>query len=306
MIFVDDYSRFTWLFLLKHKNEVLYVFKHFKSMVETQFSSKLKILRTDNGSKYINNEFKSFCSTSGILHQSSYPHTPEQNGVSERKHRHIVETGLTLLYQSHLPHNYWSYAFSTATYLINRMPSSVLGFHSPWEKVYSKPPSLHALKAFGCACYPYLRPFNQNKLQPISKPCVFLGYPPLSKGYICLDPTSNRIYVACHVLFNESLFPFAHDSSFTNPHLPFSSSLSNWFSQPTQIVDASVHTSPTESATVSTPPDLTSSLLPSLLSSSIPIPVVPPPLAISSSVPTSFPTTALVHRLSFCYYMWMI
>ena len=131
VIFVDDYSCFTWLFLLKHKNEVLSIFKHFKFMVETQFNSKLKILRTDNGSEYINNEFKSFCSTFGILHQSSCPHTPEQNGVSERKHRHMVETSLTLLYQSHLPLNYWSYAFSAATYLINRMPSLVLGFHSP-------------------------------------------------------------------------------------------------------------------------------------------------------------------------------
>ena len=292
VIFVDDYSRFTWLFLLKHKNEVLSVFKHFKSMVETQFNSKLKILRTDNGSEYINNDFKSFCSISGILHQSSYPHTPEQNGVLERKHRHIVETGLTLLYQSHLPLNYWSYAFSATTYLINRMPSLVLGFHSPWEKVYSKPPSLHALKAFGCACYPYLRPFNQNKLQPRSKPCVFLGYPPLSKGYICLDPTSNRIYIDCHVLFNESLYPFAHDSSFTDPHLPFSSSLSNWLSPSTPNVDEFVHTSSIESATISTPPDLTSSLLPSFLSSSIPIPVVPPPLTIPSSIPTSLPSTA--------------
>ena len=98
IIFVDDYSRFTWMFLLKHKTEVLSVFKHFKSMVETQFNSKLKVLRTDNGSKYINTDFRSFCSTSSILHQSSCPHTPEQNGVSERKHRHIVETGLTLLY----------------------------------------------------------------------------------------------------------------------------------------------------------------------------------------------------------------
>ena len=292
VIFVDDYSRFTWLFLLKHKNEVLSVFKHFKSMVETQFNSKLKILRTDNGSEYINNDFKSFCSISGILHQSSYPHTPEQNGVLERKHRHIVETGLTLLYQSHLPLNYWSYAFSATTYLINRMPSLVLGFHSPWEKVYSKPPSLHALKAFGCACYPYLRPFNQNKLQPRSKPCVFLGYPPLSRGYICLDPTSNRIYIDCHVLFNESLYPFAHDSSFTDPHLPFSSSLSNWLSPSTPNVDEFVHTSSTESATISTPPDLTSSLLPSFLSSSIPIPVVPPPLTVPSSIPTSLPSTA--------------
>ena len=169
------------------------------------------------------------------------------------------------------------------------MPSSVLEFHSPWEKVYSKPPSLHALKAFGCAYCPYLRPFNQNKLQSRSKPCVFLGYPPLTKGYICLDPTSNRIYIACHVLFNESLYPFAHDSSFTDPHIPFSSSLSNWFSPFSPPVDKSVHTSSTSSTIVSIPPDLTSSLLPSFLSSSCPIPVVPPPLTVPSSIPTSLP-----------------
>ena len=129
-------------------------------------------------------------------------------------------------------------------------------------------------------------------MQPRSKPCVFLGYPPLSKGYICLDPTSNRIYIACHVLFNESLFPFAHDSSLTDPHIPFSSSLTNWLSQPSQIVDEFVPTSPIEPIAVSTPRDLTSSLLPSFISPSTPIPVVPPSLAVPSSFPTplSLPT----------------
>ena len=184
------------------------MFKHFKTMVETQHNSKLKVLRTDNGSEYTSAEFQSYCSAHGILHQSSCPHTPEQNGVSERKHGHVVETGLALLYQSHLPLNFWSYAFTAATFLINRLPSSVLGFQSPWEKVFSKAPSVHVLKSFGCACYPFLRPYNKNKLQPRSAPCVFLGYPPLSKGYICLDPTSNKIYISCHVLFNETLFPF--------------------------------------------------------------------------------------------------
>ena len=248
-------------------------------MAETQFSSKIKVLRTNNGSKYINTEFQSFCSTSGILHQSSCPHTPKQNGVSERKHRHVVETRLAL-YQSHLPLNYWSYAFSTTIYLMNRLPSSVLGFHSPWEKLYYKPPLLHALKAFGYACYPYLRPFNKNKLQPRSKPCVFLGYPPLSKGYICLDPTSNKIYIACHVLFNESLFPFAYDSNFTDPNIPFSSSLSSWFPQS----ESSFDSSSSESVISSSPPDITSSLIPSFLSPSSPILVVPPPSDFPSSM----------------------
>ena len=76
MIFVNDYTHFTWLFLLKHKSEVLFVFKHFKSMVETQHNSKLKILRTDSGFEYTNTEFQSFCFVNGILYQTSCPHTP--------------------------------------------------------------------------------------------------------------------------------------------------------------------------------------------------------------------------------------
>ena len=67
----------------------------------------------------------------GILHQTSFPHVPQQNGVLKRKHRHIVEIGLAMLYQSHLPMNFWSYAFSTASFLINRLSSSILGFISP-------------------------------------------------------------------------------------------------------------------------------------------------------------------------------
>ena len=229
VIFVDNYNHFTWLILLKHKSEVLSMFKHFKSMVETQHNSKLKILRTDNGSEYTNAEFQSFCSVNGILHQTSCPRTPEQNGVSERKHRHVVEKGLALLYQSHLPLNLWSYAFTITTYLINRLPSSMLGFHSPWEKLFSNHHIFMLLRLLGVPTIIFLGLFNKNKLQPRSKPCVFLGYPPLSKRYICLDPTSNKIYIACYVLFNETFFPFAHDSHLTNPHIPFSSSLSTWF-----------------------------------------------------------------------------
>ena len=78
--------------MLKHKNEVLFVFKHFKALVENQFSTSLKVLRTDNGIEYTNSAFQAFCSSNGILHQTPCPHSPQQNGVSKRKHRHIIET----------------------------------------------------------------------------------------------------------------------------------------------------------------------------------------------------------------------
>ena len=76
VIFVDDYTRFTWLFLLKHKNKVLSIFKHFKALVENQFSTYLNVLRTENGTEYTNSTFQAFCSSNGILHQTSCPHSP--------------------------------------------------------------------------------------------------------------------------------------------------------------------------------------------------------------------------------------
>ena len=97
------YSKFTWLYLLKHKSDVLDVFKYFKATVENQLNSKIKVLRTDNGGEFTFNAFKLFCSSHGIIHQFSCPHTPQQNGVAERKHRQVVEYALTMLSHSKLP-----------------------------------------------------------------------------------------------------------------------------------------------------------------------------------------------------------
>ena len=68
------------------------------SFVENQFEFEIKILRTDGGGEYMSNQFKSFCLDHGIQHQLSCPYTPQQNGVAERKHKHIVESGLSMLY----------------------------------------------------------------------------------------------------------------------------------------------------------------------------------------------------------------
>ena len=73
-----------------------------------------------------------------------------------------------MLHQSKLPTSFWCYAFSTTTYLVNRLPSFVLGFKSPWEKRFHTTLSLQGLKTFGCACFPLLKPYTDNKLQPKS------------------------------------------------------------------------------------------------------------------------------------------
>src|SRR6266498_4637233 len=91
--FIDCYSRMTWLYLMKHKSEVLKCFKDFCAYIKNQFNAHVQTLRTDNGTEYVNNEFRSYLSVEGILHQTSCPGTPPQNGVAERKNRHLFRSG---------------------------------------------------------------------------------------------------------------------------------------------------------------------------------------------------------------------
>jgi hypothetical protein len=157
----------------------------------------------------------------GITHRVSCPHTHQQNGSAECKHRHIVETGLALLAHAHVPINFWDDAFLTATYLINRMPTRVIDNATPLERLLQTPPNYSMLRVFGCACWPHLRAYNKTKLSFRSKECVFLGYSSLHKGYKCLDRESGRVYVSRDVIFDEHVFPFHRDSnqsSSTNSH----------------------------------------------------------------------------------------
>jgi hypothetical protein len=142
----------------------------------------------------------------GIAHRVSCPHTHQQNGSAERKHRHIVETGLALLAHAHIPLKFWYEAFLTATYLINRLPTRVIDNKCPLERLFNTPPNYSLLRVFGCACWPNLRPYNKHKLSFRSKECVFLGYSSLHKGYKCLDPDSDRVYISRDAIFDENIF----------------------------------------------------------------------------------------------------
>ncbi|KAJ0477852.1 putative RNA-directed DNA polymerase [Helianthus annuus] len=131
---VDHYTRYMWLFPLKQKSDVFTTFKQFHSMAERQFKTHLKAFQTDWGGEFRN--LSSFFKTLGIIHRLSCPHTSEQNGFVERRRRHVVETGLTLLAQSGVPMRFWNFAFETATYLIYRMPSRTSSHISPLEQLF--------------------------------------------------------------------------------------------------------------------------------------------------------------------------
>ena len=104
------------------------------------------------------------------------PHTPKYNGISERRHQHIVETGLALLSHASMPRSFCTYAFATAVYLINRMPTPVLKYQTPFQCLHRHISNYEKLRFFGCLCFPWLRPYASNKLDARSTACVFLDY----------------------------------------------------------------------------------------------------------------------------------
>jgi hypothetical protein len=211
--FVDDYSKFTWVYLLKHKSQVFEKFREFQNLVERTFDRKIIAVQTDWGGEY--EKLNPFFTQIGISHLVSCPHAHQQNGAAERKHRHIVEVGLSLLAHAHMPLKFWDESFLAATYLINRTPSKVINFETHIERLYRVKPDYTSLRVFGCVCWPNLRPYNKHKLAFRSQECAFLGYSNLHKGFKCLDISTGRVYISRDVVFDENVFPFSklHDNA---------------------------------------------------------------------------------------------
>jgi hypothetical protein len=169
---------------------------------------KIIVVQSDwGGGEY--EKLNSFFKSIGICHLVSCPHTHQQHGVAERKHRHIVEKGLALLGHASMPQKYLDEAFLAATYPINRTPTKLLSYDTPLQKLLGTRPDYSSFCVFGCSCWPNLRPYNSHKLELRSIHCVFLGYSNMNKGFKCLDISKGHIYISRDPIFDESVFPFA-------------------------------------------------------------------------------------------------
>lgn len=216
-LFIDDFSRFSWIYPLKKKSRFLDCFLRFQRLVENQLDRKIKIFQCDGGGEFSSNVFLTHLHTCGIELHVSCPGTPEQNGIAERKHRHIVETGLTMMFHANIPLPLWVETFLTAVYLINRLPLSTLNNESPYFKLFKRHPQYNGLRVIGCQCFPSLRHQGRNKFSAKTYPCVFIGYSPTHKGYRCLDPKTKRVYISRHVVFDETTFPFKPSNVVLSP-----------------------------------------------------------------------------------------
>ncbi|RVW41270.1 Golgin candidate 5 [Vitis vinifera] len=181
-------------------------------MVQNQFNSKIQVLKSDNAKEYFTSSLSTYLQNHGIIHISSCVDTPQQNGVAERKNRHLLEVARCLMFSSNVPNYFWGEAILTATYLINRMPSRVLTFQSPRQLFLKQFPHTYAassdlpLKVFGCTAFVHVYPQNRSKFAPRANKCIFLGYSPTQKGYKCYSPTNKRFYTTMDVSFFEHVF----------------------------------------------------------------------------------------------------
>lgn len=207
LTFTDDYSRKTFGYLLKNKSEVMSKFKIFKATVEKQTNFFIKRLRSDNGGEYCNRSFAQFLLREGIIHETTVPYSPQQNGVSERLNRTLIEKARCMLQESGLGKQYWGEAVSTAIYLKNRSPTAALPGKTPEEVWSNCKVDLSHLRVFGCKALSLIPANKRDKFDAKSKHCILVGYAAHSKGYRLIDPSNpKQIIVSRNVVFIENEF----------------------------------------------------------------------------------------------------
>jgi len=204
ILFIDDFSRMTWVYFLKAKSEVFGIFKKFKALVEKQSGKQIKVLRTDRGKEYTSREFDKFCEDEGIERQLTVAYTPQQNGVSERKNRTVMEMARSMLKEKGMPNTFWAEAVYTAVYILNRCPTKAVKDKTPIEAWSGRKPSAKHLRVFGSICYIHVPDQRRHKLEDKTIRGIFLGYSTQSKGYRVYNLQTKKLVISRDVEIDEN------------------------------------------------------------------------------------------------------
>ena len=156
LTFIDDNTRYVWVYILKNKSQVFEKIVERRALVENLYGCKITNLHINNGGEYTSNEFTTYLKQEGICHELTVPKTPQQNGVVERMNRTLVETVRSMLSDTKLSKQFWAEALSTTVYVCNRSPTRAVLGKTPFESLTGEKPVVGHFKIFGCLCYTHV------------------------------------------------------------------------------------------------------------------------------------------------------
>ncbi|GJS09664.1 retrovirus-related pol polyprotein from transposon TNT 1-94 [Tanacetum coccineum] len=203
LVIVDDFSRFTWVYFLRSKDETPEIIKKFIAQAQLNYKAKVCKIRTDNGTEFKNATLKAYYEKLGIMQQFSIARTPQQNGVVERRNRTLVEAARTMLIFSRLPEFLWAEAVATTCFTQNRSIINTRHNKTPYELLRGRKPNVEYFHVFGSLCYPTNDRDDLGKMKPKADIGVFIGYSETSRGFRIYNRRTKRIMETIHVKFDE-------------------------------------------------------------------------------------------------------
>jgi hypothetical protein len=199
--FIDDYSRWCTIVLLRKKSDTLAAFKTYKVFVEKQTGRQITCLNDDKGGEFIGNEWDVYMQAEGIKREHTVRATPQQNGVAERKNCTLAECITTMLNEAKLPASFWGEALQTANLLLNISPSCSVAVGKTLFKLWhGRKPNYCILRVFGCRAYAQIGCDKPKSLESKALPCLFLGYPKDYKGWKLYDPRAQSIVISRDII----------------------------------------------------------------------------------------------------------
>nr|GEZ90562.1 hypothetical protein [Tanacetum cinerariifolium] len=178
LVIVDDYSRYTWTHFLRSKDETPKVLIDFLSLVQRGLQAQVRVVRTDKGTKFLNQTLHAYFAAEGILYKTSVARTPEQNDIVERRNRTLIEADRTMLSAAKVPLFFWAEAIATACLTQNR--SLVIPRHekTPYHIINNRKPSVKFFHTFSSICYIVRDGENLDKMKDKGDECIFVSSDP--------------------------------------------------------------------------------------------------------------------------------
>ncbi|GJW35314.1 putative ribonuclease H-like domain-containing protein, partial [Tanacetum coccineum] len=204
LVITDDFSRFSWVFFLRTKDETSAILKDFIRQIENQLNQKVKTIRSDNGTEFKNKDVIEFCGLKGIKREYNNARTLQQNGVAERKNRTLIEAARTMLADSFLPNTFWAEAVSTACYVLNRVLVTKPHNKTPYELLTGKLPIISYIRPFGCHVTILNTIDHLGKFAGKSDEGFLVGYSLQSKAFRVYNLETKRVEENLHITFLEN------------------------------------------------------------------------------------------------------